>query len=68
MGANQVKARAKQMRLNHGLRIKSAEFWLKLGQPMPALLELQQLPKKAQQCEWARQVFRNAVRHCARGA
>jgi hypothetical protein len=35
---------------------------------MPALLELQQLPKKAQQCEWARQVFRNAVRHCARGA
>jgi hypothetical protein len=30
--------------LEDSLRVKSAEFWLKLGQPLQALIEIQNLP------------------------
>jgi hypothetical protein len=33
--------------LGHALRVKSAEFWLELGQPAQAILELQKLPRSA---------------------
>ena len=42
------------------LRIKSAELWLRLGQPMQALMELQQLKTRAQKHPWTRRVFRAA--------
>jgi hypothetical protein len=65
--SNRVKAGEDDMRLNEGLRIKSAEYWLKLGQPLPALLELQRLPKRARRRPWAKQVFQDVVRNCTRG-
>jgi hypothetical protein len=34
--------------LNHALRVKSAEYWLKLGESAFALVELQKLPAEAQ--------------------
>ena len=34
--------------LKHALRVKSAEFWLKLGQPDAALQEIESLPEKLQ--------------------
>ena len=55
------------MTLKEELRIKSAEFWLKLGEPVPALLELQQLPKKAQRCAKAQRVLQTAFRTCIHG-
>jgi hypothetical protein len=52
------------MRFRDALRVRSAEYWLKLGEPYPALLELQQLPHRAQSHPWAdcvrRQAFRTA--------
>ena len=42
-----MKDRQLGLRLGDALRVKSAELWLKLGQPVSALLELQQLPRKA---------------------
>ena len=48
------------MKLGDALHVKSAEFWLKLGQPVQALLELQQLPQEAQQHPWFSEVFQTA--------
>jgi len=38
----------KPIALKHALKVKSAEFWLKLGQPDQALLEIKSLPEKLQ--------------------
>ena len=35
----------KRLTFKDAIRIKSAEFWLKLGQPAQALSELQRLPR-----------------------
>ena len=51
--------------LKDALRIKSAEFWMQLGQPIQALLELEHLPKRARKHPWARQTFLIAF-HIAR--
>jgi hypothetical protein len=37
----------KQLSLSHGIRIKSVEYWLKLGEPDQALRELEALPSRA---------------------
>jgi len=34
--------------LKHALKVKSAEFWLKLGQPDQALREIKSLPEEVQ--------------------
>ncbi len=47
--------------LRDALLIKSAEFWLKLGQPVQALLELEQLPANVQEHPWARMVLQSAL-------
>jgi hypothetical protein len=57
-----MKVRSTQMRLRDALHVKSAEFWLKLGEPYPALLELQHLPDRVQTHPWANCVRRQAVR------
>jgi hypothetical protein len=41
------------MALKDALRVKSAEYWLKLGQPVQALMELEKLPKSALNHPWA---------------
>lgn len=56
------------MRFRDALRVKSAEFWLKLGEPYPALLELQHLPDRIQTHPWANCVRRQAVRVVYQGA
>ena len=37
-----------QIGLSHAIRIKSAEFWLKLGESEQALLEIRALPERLQ--------------------
>ena len=56
-----------QLRLKDALRVKSAEYWLKLGQPDQALLELQALPKSVQSLSWVLKVHVAAV-HAAGAA
>ncbi len=55
-----------KLRLAEAVRVKSAEFWLKLGQPAQALMELQHLPERAQQHPWASEVFQKAF-HASSG-
>lgn len=49
------------MSLPNALRIKSAEYWIKLGQPLQALIELQRLPKAARKNPWAMRVHMRAL-------
>jgi hypothetical protein len=57
-----MKHSLKGISLKDALHIKSAEFWLALGQPMEAVAELQKLTRKAWQAAWAISVFRCAAR------
>lgn len=41
-----------EMPLECALRVKSAEFWLKLGDPTQALMEIQNLPERMQKHPW----------------
>jgi hypothetical protein len=61
-----MKADGMKIDLRDALRVRSAEFWLKLGQPAPALLELEQLSRGAQSHPWASEV-RNRAECMARG-
>jgi hypothetical protein len=45
-----------RMHLNEALKVKGAEYWLKLGQPARALVELQSLPEDAQKHPWTLKV------------
>ncbi|HTL58904.1 MAG TPA: hypothetical protein VL361_24670 [Candidatus Limnocylindrales bacterium] len=57
-----MRARSKPIRFRDALHVRSAEFWLKLGKPYLALLELQHLPDATQAHPWATVVWRQAVR------
>ncbi len=52
--------RRTRIALKDALRVKSAELWLRLGQPLQALLELEQLPRRARRHPWATEVFISA--------
>ena len=56
-----MKKRRTKIELKDALRVKSAEFWLKLGQPLPALLELREVSEKARRTRWANRVLLSAV-------
>jgi hypothetical protein len=43
-----MKELQKKLVLRDALRVRSAEMWLRLGEPSQALLELQKLPKRTQ--------------------
>ena len=45
---NNATASESQIRLEDAIRVKAAEFWLKLGQPEQALLEIKSLPERLQ--------------------
>jgi hypothetical protein len=47
--------------LPNALRVKGAEFWLKLGQPDQAIIELGKLPNNAQNHPWALRVHLAAI-------
>jgi hypothetical protein len=55
------------LKLKHALRVKSAEFWLKLGLPDEALLELRRLPSDSLGHNWASRVYRKAARSATDG-
>jgi len=57
-----MKHSLKGISLGDALHIKSAEFWLALGQPMEAVAELQKLTREAWKAGWAIAVFRCAAR------
>ena len=50
------------------LRVKSAEMWLKLGQPAEALKELKTVSHRARKDPWASEVVRSTLRsYCGLG-
>jgi hypothetical protein len=57
-----MKHSIKRMTLKDALHVKSAEFWLALGQPMEAVAELQKLTTRAWNYGWPVAVFRCAAR------
>lgn len=48
--------------MRNAVRIRSAELWLQLGQPMEALYELQRLPLRARRHPKAMRVCRSVYR------
>ncbi len=46
--SDNARASQSQIGMEDAIRVKSAEFWLKLGQPDQALLEIKSLPEKPQ--------------------
>ena len=44
--------------LEDAIRIKSAEFWLELGQPVEAIRELRRLSQRGRRHPWALEVLR----------
>jgi hypothetical protein len=47
--------------MKDAVRVKSAEMWLKLGEPMQALRELQSLTRRAWKHPWTENVFWRAA-------
>jgi len=50
-----------KIRLEDALLVKSAEYWLKLGEPIQALMELQQLPESKKKDAWVVKIFVSAT-------
>ncbi len=50
----------RRIALKDALHVKAAEFWLKLGEPIEAFLELEQLPRRVRRHPWAVEVFLRA--------
>jgi len=53
--------------LQNAVRLRSAEMWLQLGQPMEALTELQQLPLRIRKHPQAMRVCRSVYRAALAG-
>jgi len=51
-----MKNTKRNLSLKDALRIKSAEMWLRLGEPKSALLELQRLRRRAWKHPWTERV------------
>jgi len=54
-----------KLRFRDAWRVKSAEFWMRIGEPSQAWLELQTLPKKARHHPRAAKVLRAIQRAIA---
>jgi len=57
-----MKELQKKLILRDALRVRSAEMWLRLGEPSQALLELQKLPKRAQRDPLVSRTFEEIYR------
>jgi len=57
-----MKAGESSISLADALHIKSAELWLKLGQPLEALVELQGLTDRGRVHPWACKVLQQSCR------
>jgi hypothetical protein len=64
-----MKTRSRQegISLQNAVRLRSAELWLQLGQPMEALSELQQLPFRIRKHPKAMRVCRSVYRAALSG-
>jgi len=51
-GAPRSASQESPMNLEYALKVKSAEYWLKLGQPLEAMIEIQDLPGRVQKDPW----------------
>jgi hypothetical protein len=51
----------KGLQLKDAVRAKSAELWLRMGQPTEALLELQHIPKRAWRHPWIENIVWRAA-------
>ena len=51
-----------QLPFEHALRVRSAEFWLKLGKPDEAIMELRRLSRNSRRHPLALKVFLRAIR------
>jgi hypothetical protein len=65
--ASDAKTLRARLRLKDALRVKSADYWLKLGQPDQALAELAALPKSVQRFPWPLKVHLAAVHAAGEG-
>jgi hypothetical protein len=50
------------VRLEHAVRAKSAEFWLRLSEPLEALAEIENIPHPARRKGWVHRLHEAAVR------
>jgi predicted Zn-dependent protease len=57
-----MKELQRKLILRDALRVRSAEMWLRLGEPSQALLELQKLPKRAQRDPLVARTFEEIYR------
>lgn len=62
-----VRIAAPELNLQEAVYVKSAELWLKLGQPAEALLELNNLSAVSRNHPWALKVIQKAYRLLASG-
>ena len=64
MSLADMKTRSRQIgiSLQNAVRLRSAELWLQLGQPMQALTELQRLPFRIRRHPKAMRVCRSVYR------
>jgi len=62
---NSMKIAGVKINLSDALYVKSAEFWLQLGQPSQALLELRRLSQRGRPHPWASKVFVSALHRLA---
>ena len=51
--ANQFTAQSNQLPIHDAIQVKSAEYWLELGEADLALRELENLPSRIWRCRWA---------------
>jgi len=54
----------KDITFDDAIRIKTAELWIKLGQPEQAILELRSLPEQLQHHSWVLKTHLAAIRAC----
>ena len=59
---NRAAVPQEEIALDDAIRIKSAEFWLKLGQPDQALLEIKSLPERLRNHPWVLKAHLAVVR------
>ena len=57
----QATVMAERLSMSHALRVKSAEYWLRLGQPLEALMELGNLPEETRDHPWVLRVLVSAM-------
>lgn len=56
-----MKTAKTNMALKDAVRVKSAEMWLRLGEPKSALMELQRLKRRAWKHPWTERVLWQAA-------